>query len=290
MEAAMNDDEILELEERVYSNLAAIYRIAASHEDPWEDQVQSFNRELRRLVEYGIDLGEWLIPAALIRPSYGRRKLPSGEFIQLKRVTAEEFFQRANPAMEFLSRDIGKRKQRQSGGPQMRSASSYDPSEVWVIHGRDEEFRRIIFDLLRKVRLHPIEFTEAVARSGSGAPVVIDLVLQEIQNAPAVVALLTPDDKAELRYELRPEPKDAPDNVQAGYQPRPNVVLETGMALAALRNKTILVTKDDLREISDILGVHTVRWRDTTAKRSELVERLRGIGCPVVTSGTDWQQ
>ena len=172
----------------------------------------------------------------------------------------------------------------------MRSASSYDPSEVWVIHGRDEEFRRIIFDLLRKVRLHPIEFTEAVARSGSGAPVVIDLVLQEIQNAPAVVALLTPDDKAELRYELRPEPKDAPDNVQAGYQPRPNVVLETGMALAALRNKTILVTKDDLREISDILGVHTVRWRDTTAKRSELVERLRGIGCPVVTSGTDWQQ
>lgn len=235
-------------------------------------------------------MGEWLIPEELILPSYGWHQRQSGEYVQLKRVDAEEFFQRANPAMKFLSRDIQKRKSIHDGERQMTRPSSHDPSEIWVIHGRDEEFRRIIFDLLRKVRLHPIEFTEAVARSGSGAPVVIDLVLQEIQNAPAVVALLTPDDKAELRSELRSEPKDAPDNIQSGYQPRPNVILETGMALAALRNKTILVTKDDLREISDILGVHTVRWQDTTAMRSALVERLRGIGCPVVTAGTDWQR
>jgi hypothetical protein len=62
------------------------------------------------------------------------------------------------------------------------------------------------------------------------------------------------------------------------------------MALAALRDKTLLVMKGELRDISEILGVRAVRWADTIAKRIELVERLRGLGCPVVTSGSDWQQ
>ncbi|MGH7963657.1 MAG: TIR domain-containing protein [Candidatus Binatia bacterium] len=100
---------------------------------------------------------------------------------------------------------------------------------------------------------------------------------------------MTPDEHAELREELRPEPKDDPRHVQAGYQPRPNVLLETGIALGALRDKTLIVVKGQLREVTNLGGVHVVHWEDSTTKRIELVERLRGLDIPVVTSGTDWQ-
>ena len=238
---------------------------------------------------------EWLVPESLLRPMYGEKQLPSGRYVPLLRVSGEEFVQRSNPAIQYLDREIAKLRQERASRQSAQSARNprsepADRSEVWVIHGRDEEFRRTIFELLRAVYLRPIEFNYAVARSGSGSPIVLDLVLREIHNAPAIVALLTPDDDAVLREELRAEPKDAAEHVQAGSQPRPNVILETGMALATLRDKTILVTKGQLREISDILGVHSVRWENTIEKRSELVERLRGLDCPVVTSGKDWQK
>ena len=89
----------------------------------------------------------------------------------------------------------------------MTSRPPEDSSEVWVIYGRDEAFRRTIFELLRSVGLKPIEFESAVKRSGSGSPFVLDVVLNEIGRAPAVVSLLTPDDYAELNEELRAEPK-----------------------------------------------------------------------------------
>jgi predicted nucleotide-binding protein len=284
----MTDEELLELIQRVRNNLVTLSRTALSHQDTWEEHVLEFNRELRRLIAAGIDVSEWAIPESLIKPSYGRRTLPSGEEVQLRRIPGEDFYRRADPALAFLRREIN-RKSAPAGDSSMATRPTGDPSEVWVIHGRDEDFRRTIFNLLRAVELRPIEFNRAVARSGSGSPVVLDLILREIHNAPVIVALLSPDEYAELRDELRPEPKDKPENIQAGYQPRPNVILETGMALAALRDRTVLVTKDRLREISDMGGLHEVRWENTTAKRIELVERLRGLGCPVVTAGYDWQ-
>jgi predicted nucleotide-binding protein len=284
----MTDNELLKLAERVYSNLDATCRVAVGQRDPWEDQVLDFNRELGRLIDAGFDMKEWLIPESLVKPSYGQRTLPSGEVVRLRRITVEEFLRRANPAMQYLAGEIEERRHAQAGRGSMTTKPAGDLSEVWVIYGRDEDFRRTIFSLLRAVELRPIEFNRAIARSGSGSPVVLDLILREIYNAPVIVALLSPDEHAELREELRPEPKDKPEHIQAGYQPRPNVILETGMALAALRDRTILVTKDRLREISDMGGLHEVRWENTTAKRIELVERLRGLDCPVVTAGNDW--
>ena len=294
----MTDDELLELVERARSNVSAIVQVALSHRDPHDEQVHAFNRELRRLLEAGFDVGEWLIPESLLRHWYGQKRLPSGEYVPLLRVTGEEFLQRANPAMEYLNREVAKRRREGASRVDVQDASSselepVDPAEVWVIYGRDEEFRRAIFDLLRKAGLRPIEFDAAVTRSGSGSPVVLDVVLREIGRAPAIVSLLTPDDYAELREELRPEPKDdeAKDDEaskDAGYQPRPNVILETGMALAALRHRTILVTRGSLRAISDIEGLHDVRWDGSTKKRNQLLSRLHAMGCPVDRSGSDW--
>jgi predicted nucleotide-binding protein len=136
--------------------------------------------------------------------------------------------------------------------------------------------------------MRPIEFETVVTRSGSGSPFVLDVVLREIRRAPAIVSLLTPDDYAELREEIRAKLKDDEASKDAGYQPRPNVILETGMALAALRHRTILVTRGSLRAISDMEGLHDVRWDDTIKKRNQLLGRLLAMGCPVDRSGSDW--
>ena len=175
----MRDDELLELIERVYTNIDMICKVAQSHRDPWDEQVYDFNRELRKLIDAGLDFNEWLIPENLIRPMYGERRLPSGEIIRLKRITDGEFFQRSNPAVAALAREIKRRRLAISGTNAATREVPDDPAEVWVIHGRDDAFRGTIFDLLRRVRLHPIEFNQAVAGSGSGAPVVLDLILSE---------------------------------------------------------------------------------------------------------------
>jgi predicted nucleotide-binding protein len=287
-EGKMSDEELLDLIERVRDNLIPLSNAALNHRDPWEEHVLEFNRELQRLIAADINVSEWLIPESLIKPSYGRRTLPSGEEVRLKRVDSEEFYRRANPAVQFLNREIAKRRRALAGDSSMATKPTGDLSEVWVIYGHDEPFRKTIFDLLRTVGLKPIEFESAVKRSGSGSPFVLDVVLNEIGNAPAIVSLSTPDDHAELREEMRDDPKDAEEHRDAGYQPRPNVILETGMALAALRNRTILVTKGRLREISDMGGMHEVRWDGSLKKRNDLVNRLEAMSCPVDRSGTDW--
>ncbi|MGH8009990.1 MAG: hypothetical protein ACREQ3_23595, partial [Candidatus Binatia bacterium] len=166
----MTDDEILDLIERVQSNVRMIVQNATGDTDPRDDFVLDFNRELRRLLDSDLEVAEWLIPESLIRDSYGHRTLPSGQVVRMRRVPAQEFYRRAVPAIKYLDKEVRRRRAATGANSTMRNLPE-DPSEIWVIHGRDQEFRRLIFDLLRAVNLRPIEFTTAVARSGSGSPV-----------------------------------------------------------------------------------------------------------------------
>jgi predicted nucleotide-binding protein len=178
-----------------------------------------------------------------------------------------------------------------SGRPATES-QALDPC-VWVISGYDEEFRITICDLLRSVSLRPICFDEAIVRSGSGSPNDIDAVLKEMTNAPALVCLLTPDDRAELRREVLPGPRipheaDAREAMDTGFQPRPNILLTTGMALAAMRDRTVIVTLGPLREVSSLSGLHAISWRDDAKTRHDLLTRLEALGCPVDREGGHW--
>ena len=164
----------------------------------------------------------------------------------------------------------------------------HHPAEVWVIYGRDGVVKNQVFDLLRKVHLRPIEFSRAVRRSGSGSPFVLDVVLNEIRRAPAIVALLSADELVELKPELQDDAQVEDLRREAGYQPRPNVLLETGMALALMRNRTIVMTAGALRPITDMQGLHELRWDNSTKKRFDLVSRLEKLGLPVDKDGDDW--
>jgi predicted nucleotide-binding protein len=103
----------------------------------------------------------------------------------------------------------------------------------------------------------------------------------------AVVVLFTGDDLAHLRHDLARPGEDAERAVQP--QPRANVILEAGMALALDRKRTVIVEVPPLRGISDLHGVHVVRFSTgEPAERNKLSTRLKTAGCDVQTSGSDW--
>jgi len=159
--------------------------------------------------------------------------------------------------------------------------------DVFVIHGRDERLRAGIFDFLRSLDLNPMEWSYAVGLTGKGAPYVGDVLDVAFSHAQAVVVLFSPDDVARLRQELCGQ-NEPPHEVNLTHQARPNVLFESGMAMARHPDRTILVEIGALRPFSDIGGRHTIRMDNSPRRRQEIAQRLQKAGCPVNLSGTDW--
>jgi hypothetical protein len=99
---------------------------------------------------------------------------------------------------------------------------------VMVVYGRDEPTRLDIFSFLRSIDLQPVEWNEAVIRTGRATP----YVGETRDGSPAM-------------------------------QPRPNVILEAGMALATDERRTILVS----------VGPVVIRLNNSPERRNDLVQR-----------------
>jgi predicted nucleotide-binding protein len=155
---------------------------------------------------------------------------------------------------------------------------------VMVVYGRDEDTRLDMFNFLRSLHLLPIEWNDAVRRTGKGAPYVGEIVKTAFSMAQAFLVLMTPDEQVSLRPELRKTSRDS----DVAFQPRPNVILEAGMALVSDDARTILVSTGQLRGMSDLDGRHLVRLDNSPERRNDLVQRLRVAGCNPKTDGTDW--
>ena len=162
-----------------------------------------------------------------------------------------------------------------------------DARDVFVVHGRNEKARVALFDFLRSISLHPVEWSEAVQATGKASPYIGDILNAAFSRAHAVVVLLTPDDEARLRepWQGKNEP---PHEVELSGQARPNVLFEAGMAMGRDEDRTVLVEIGYIRPFSDIAGRHTVRLDNTSPRRQELANRLKAAGCPVNLNGTDW--
>lgn len=158
---------------------------------------------------------------------------------------------------------------------------------VMVVQGRDEGLNKAMFEFLRSLDLHPLEWSEAVAATGNASPYVGQVLNVAFGMAQAVVVLLTGDDMAYLREELHGQSEE-PYEVNPTPQARPNVLFEAGMALASHPDETILVEVGTLRPFSDITGRHTVRLDHTLEKRQEVAARLKNAGCAVKMDGKDW--
>ena len=147
--------------------------------------------------------------------------------------------------------------------------------------------RQAIFDFLRSIGLHPLEWSGAVQSTGRTSPYIGDILNAAFSKAHAVVVLMTPDDDAQLRKPFRSD-TDPPHETELSGQARPNVLFEAGMAMGRYENRTILVELGTLRPFSDIAGRHVIRLDSTTQRRQDLAKRLEAAGCPVNLNGTDW--
>ncbi|EFC81260.1 CATRA conflict system CASPASE/TPR repeat-associated protein [Parafrankia sp. EUN1f] len=158
---------------------------------------------------------------------------------------------------------------------------------VFVVHGRDEEARLAIFELLRALGLRPLDWEELVAMTGRTAPYLGEVVAQAMPLAQAVVVLMTPEDVVALHPDLRGASEAA---AGSEMQARPNVLLELGMALAIHPDRTLIVTIGTHRPVTDLGGRNYVHIQAGSDFRGKIASRLRLAGCPVATGpDDDWR-
>ena len=154
---------------------------------------------------------------------------------------------------------------------------------VMVIYGHDAEANTALFDWLRSIGLQPQEWSQLIHASGSASPYIGQVLDQALRDVQAVIAFFTPDERVTAAA--------APPGSQSTwrFQPRPNVLIEAGMALSAHPTRTILVVLGSQELPSDLSGRHYVRLSHTAVQPlHDLAGRLRDAGCEPDTAGTDW--
>jgi len=167
------------------------------------------------------------------------------------------------------------------------NGSMPDAKKVFVVHGRDGRLRDDFFAFLRALDLDPIEWSEALKLTGKASPYIGEALESAFKNAQAVIVLLSPDDEVRLSPELWKEAEEENEKIFK-LQARPNVLFEAGMAFGTHPDRTLLIEVGHVKAFSDVAGRHVIRISNSAGKRNEIAERLRTIGCDVITSGNDW--
>jgi predicted nucleotide-binding protein len=154
---------------------------------------------------------------------------------------------------------------------------------VMVIYGHDTQANTALFDWLRAIGLQPQEWSQIMATSGSASPYIGQALERAFENAQAVVAFFTPDERVLAA-------NASPDNPNAWrLQARPNVLIEAGMALTIHPTRTVLVMLGPQELPSDLAGRHYVRLTNTAVPPlHDLANRLHLAGCDTDTLGTSW--
>ncbi|CAG6399047.1 nucleotide-binding protein [Streptomyces cocklensis] len=160
---------------------------------------------------------------------------------------------------------------------------------VFVVHGRDEEVRREMFALLRRLDLRPLEWEELVRATGKTAPYLGEVVANAPSQAQAALVLLTPDDTAKLHPDLLGDEERA-DEIRYTGQPRQNVLIELGMVLMAYPERTVIVEVGRLRHAADIEGLNVIRFDGSQSAVSKIVARLAMAGCRLDDTRPEWRE
>ena len=172
---------------------------------------------------------------------------------------------------------------RTKNGPRQGLGIAVDTKAVMVIYGHDLEAKSALFQWLRTIGLEPKEWEQLVKESKSASPYTGQVLQHAFDNVQAVVALFTPDEHVQAAT--------APPG--AGHewrlQARPNVLVETGMALITHPDSFVIIClglqESDLP--SDLQGRHYVRLDRSPKSLNAIANLLESAGCPVNREG-DW--
>lgn len=150
--------------------------------------------------------------------------------------------------------------------------------KVFVVTGRNEKLRLSIFNLLRALRLEPMEWMEVIKSTGQASPYLNQAIITSIEEAGAVVIIMAPEEQAKLVKELQSEEGDD----KTYKQPRPNVIFEAGLALGMKESKTIILQFGESRVFSDILGKHITKYQGKEKENDfkvNFLQKLEIAGC-----------
>ncbi|MGB3490208.1 MAG: TIR domain-containing protein [Xanthobacteraceae bacterium] len=164
-------------------------------------------------------------------------------------------------------------------------------NSMFVVHGRDAKLNQDMYAFLASIGIIPMEWDHAIKAAKGGAnPIVGDVISQAMERVQGVLILFSPDEEAKVRAKFA-STSDKKKNLHVkGFQPRPNVIFEAGLALGAHSDKTILVQVGIVRDISDIAGKHMVHLSNSFADRKRLADRLSSkLKFKVDLDGTTWQ-
>ena len=132
-------------------------------------------------------------------------------------------------------------------------------NSMFVVHGRDTKLNHDMYAFLSSIGIVPMEWDHAIKAAKGGAnPIVGDVISQAMRTVQGVMILLSPDEEAKIRPKFVSQTDKKKGQHLKGFQPRPNVMFEAGLALGAHSDKTILVQVGTVRDISDIAGKHMV--------------------------------
>jgi len=161
-------------------------------------------------------------------------------------------------------------------------------NKVFVVHGRDMDFRKNIFNLLRATELQPLEWEVVVKETGKASPSTFEVLTKGFEMAQAVVVLFTADDEGKLKENFVKNNDPVFEKELTG-QPRMNVIFEAGLAYGINPSRTVILRRPEvLREMSDVSGINYITYSENSESRHRLIERLKTAGCNPITSGTDW--
>jgi predicted nucleotide-binding protein len=178
---------------------------------------------------------------------------------------------------------------RRNGRSPAKRAVKTKENTVFVVHGRDSALRDATYEFLGALGLRSLEWGHAIraARGRGGNPYVNDAVTRVLEQAQAIVVLLSPDDEVKLKGQFVNNHERSTEGKLRG-QARPNVLFETGIAIGTHHRKTVIVQVGDVKPFSDIGGMHILRLSNGSQARNAFANRLEDLGCNVDRSGDQW--
>lgn len=162
-----------------------------------------------------------------------------------------------------------------------------EPNSVFVIYGRNGEFKNSIVNMLKALSLNVVTYKN----SNADVTGTYDAVKEGIGKSAVSIVLLTGDDEGRCRKHYRiPADRHNVKETKITSQPRMNVVFEAGYSFAHNADKNvILISVNSIRLFSDIDGINRIIVqtdnkgcviKDSDIKfRKELIENLENCGC-----------
>jgi len=179
-------------------------------------------------------------------------------------LSGDDFISRVEQVEHFLSSFNASA---DAGSFVVASRRSLTPAtnDVFVIHGRDETNQLRLSKLIREdFKLTPIVLLDKPGRS---APT-IDKFEHHAQTCSYALALFTADDRVITK------------RGEEYWQPRPNVIFETGWFVGRLgKERVLILLQEGVKIYSDFDGVNRIQFRD------DVEDKFRAIRAELKASG-----